>query len=130
MKTQEMYDNSLIVFSADNGGPIYKGGSAAANNWRVEPCTQTAPQFHLRSSRTIMRETRSFADKTNSSPSCCFSSNERFRDGRGRISESRTKQRPFVAPDLLLSQAAARRQGEQLRGCEKRFSLPFFSINN
>jgi arylsulfatase A-like enzyme len=33
MKTQEMYDNSLIVFSADNGGPIYKGGSAAANNW-------------------------------------------------------------------------------------------------
>ena len=33
MKAEKMYDDSLIVFSADNGGPIYKGGAAAANNW-------------------------------------------------------------------------------------------------
>jgi arylsulfatase I/J len=28
-----MYDNTLIFFASDNGGPIYNDGSAGANNY-------------------------------------------------------------------------------------------------
>ena len=28
-----LYDDTLIVFSADNGGPVYCAGCAGANNW-------------------------------------------------------------------------------------------------
>ena len=43
MKTQKMYDDTLIVFSADNGGPIYKGGAAAANNWPLRGGKAVSP---------------------------------------------------------------------------------------
>lgn len=33
LKTKQMYDSTLIVFSSDNGGPVYFGGGAGANNW-------------------------------------------------------------------------------------------------
>jgi arylsulfatase B len=32
LRARGMYDESLIVFTADNGGPVYYGGSAGANN--------------------------------------------------------------------------------------------------
>ena len=32
-----MWDNTLLVFSADNGGPIYWGGIGGANNWPAMP---------------------------------------------------------------------------------------------
>ena len=31
-----MYDDLLIVFSTDNGGPIYNNGSAGANNYPLK----------------------------------------------------------------------------------------------
>jgi arylsulfatase A-like enzyme len=43
IKTQKMYDDTLIVFSADNGGPIYKGGAAAANNWPLRGGKAVSP---------------------------------------------------------------------------------------
>jgi len=33
LKSKGLYDNTLIVLSADNGGPVYNNGSAGANNW-------------------------------------------------------------------------------------------------
>ena len=33
LKEKDMYDDTVIVFSADNGGPIYGNGSAGANNY-------------------------------------------------------------------------------------------------
>jgi len=33
LKSRDLFNNSLIVFSSDNGGPIYQNGSAGANNW-------------------------------------------------------------------------------------------------
>jgi len=33
LKDIDLYDNTLIVLSADNGGPVYANGSAGANNW-------------------------------------------------------------------------------------------------
>ena len=33
LKTKGMYDNTVLFFSADNGGPIYGDGSAGANNY-------------------------------------------------------------------------------------------------
>jgi len=33
LKSKGLYDNTLIVFSADNGGPIYNNGTAGANNY-------------------------------------------------------------------------------------------------
>lgn len=33
LKSKGMYDNALIVFSSDNGGPIYAGGDGGANNF-------------------------------------------------------------------------------------------------
>ena len=32
LKQKAMYDNTLIVFSSDNGGPVYFGGAGGANN--------------------------------------------------------------------------------------------------
>ena len=33
LKAKAMYNDTLIVFSADNGGPIYWSGIGGANNW-------------------------------------------------------------------------------------------------
>ena len=33
LKQKKMYDNTVIFFSSDNGGPIYDNGSAGANNY-------------------------------------------------------------------------------------------------
>jgi len=33
LKDKGLYDNTLVVFSSDNGGPIYLNGSAGANNY-------------------------------------------------------------------------------------------------
>jgi len=33
LKSKGLYDNTLIVFSSDNGGPIYNNGTAGANNY-------------------------------------------------------------------------------------------------
>lgn len=33
LQTKEMWANTLMVFSADNGGPIYWSGVGGANNW-------------------------------------------------------------------------------------------------
>mmetsp|Transcript_125716 Transcript_125716/g.367326 ORF Transcript_125716/g.367326 Transcript_125716/m.367326 type:complete len:626 (-) Transcript_125716:132-2009(-) len=33
LKSKGMYNDTLIVFSSDNGGPIYRNGSAGASNW-------------------------------------------------------------------------------------------------
>ena len=33
LRARGMYDQSLIVFTADNGGPVYFGGSSGANNY-------------------------------------------------------------------------------------------------
>lgn len=33
LKAKQMYESTLIVFSSDNGGPIYFGGNSGANNW-------------------------------------------------------------------------------------------------
>jgi len=30
---RSMYDDTLILFSSDNGGPVYNGGNPGANNW-------------------------------------------------------------------------------------------------
>lgn len=32
-QAKEMWSNTLLVLSADNGGPIYRNGSAGANNY-------------------------------------------------------------------------------------------------
>ena len=36
LRQKEMWDNLLIVFSTDNGGPIYGNGSAGANNFPLK----------------------------------------------------------------------------------------------
>jgi len=36
LKTRGMYDDALIVFTSDNGGPIYFGGSGGANNYPLK----------------------------------------------------------------------------------------------
>jgi len=36
LKSKGMWDNTIIVFSADNGGPIYNNGSAGANNFPLK----------------------------------------------------------------------------------------------
>ena len=36
LKRKGMWDNTLIVFSADNGGPIYFNGNAGANNFPLK----------------------------------------------------------------------------------------------
>ena len=36
LRQKEMWDNLLIVFSTDNGGPIYNNGSAGANNFPLK----------------------------------------------------------------------------------------------
>ena len=36
LKAKGMYDDLLIVFSTDNGGPIYNNGSAGANNYPLK----------------------------------------------------------------------------------------------
>ena len=33
LRQRGMWDNTLVVFSSDNGGPVYGGGSAGANNF-------------------------------------------------------------------------------------------------
>jgi len=33
LKEKDLYSNTLIVFSSDNGGPVYNNGSAGANNY-------------------------------------------------------------------------------------------------
>ena len=33
LREERMYDNTLLLFTSDNGGPVYFGGSAGANNW-------------------------------------------------------------------------------------------------
>lgn len=37
---QGMWNNTLFILTADNGGPIYDNGSAGANNWplKASPC--------------------------------------------------------------------------------------------
>ena len=35
LKAKQMWANTLVVFSADNGGPIYWSGVGGANNWCV-----------------------------------------------------------------------------------------------
>ena len=34
LKERQMYEDTLIVFTADNGGPVYEPGSA--NNWPLK----------------------------------------------------------------------------------------------
>eukprot|EP01006_Ploeotia_vitrea_P023287 TRINITY_DN55727_c0_g1_i1.p1 TRINITY_DN55727_c0_g1~~TRINITY_DN55727_c0_g1_i1.p1 ORF type:complete len:547 (-),score=22.30 TRINITY_DN55727_c0_g1_i1:33-1673(-) len=36
LKKVGMYDSTLIVFSSDNGGPIYEGGAPGANNYPLK----------------------------------------------------------------------------------------------
>ena len=36
LKAKGMFENTVIVFSADNGGPIYFNGSAGANNYPLK----------------------------------------------------------------------------------------------
>ena len=36
LKSKKMWDDSIIVFSADNGGPVYMNGSAGANNFPLK----------------------------------------------------------------------------------------------
>mmetsp|Transcript_100598 Transcript_100598/g.288277 ORF Transcript_100598/g.288277 Transcript_100598/m.288277 type:complete len:575 (-) Transcript_100598:574-2298(-) len=36
VKARGMWDNTLIVFSADNGGPVYRNGTPGANNWPLK----------------------------------------------------------------------------------------------
>eukprot|EP00040_Diaphanoeca_grandis_P016465 m.84937 g.84937 ORF g.84937 m.84937 type:complete len:573 (-) comp25821_c0_seq3:107-1825(-) len=36
LKSQGMYDNTIIFFSSDNGGPIYGDGAAGANNFPLK----------------------------------------------------------------------------------------------
>ena len=36
LKEKDMYENTLIVLTADNGGPIYFGGNGGANNWPLK----------------------------------------------------------------------------------------------
>lgn len=33
LKSKGMYENTLVVFTSDNGGPVYSGGAAGANNY-------------------------------------------------------------------------------------------------
>ena len=35
-KAKGMWDDMLVVFSSDNGGPIYNNGSAGANNYPLK----------------------------------------------------------------------------------------------
>ena len=37
IKAKGMWDEMVIVFSADNGGPVYNNGSAGANNCAPKP---------------------------------------------------------------------------------------------
>jgi len=36
LKTKGMYNDTLIVFNSDNGGPIYRNVSVGANNWPLK----------------------------------------------------------------------------------------------
>jgi len=36
LKQNGMYNDTLIVFTSDNGGPIYRNGSVGANNWPLK----------------------------------------------------------------------------------------------
>ena len=36
LRSKGMWDNLLIVFSTDNGGPIYANGTAGANNYPLK----------------------------------------------------------------------------------------------
>jgi arylsulfatase I/J len=36
LKAKGMWEDTLVVFSADNGGPIYQNGSAGANNYPLK----------------------------------------------------------------------------------------------
>jgi arylsulfatase A-like enzyme len=36
LQTKGIYDNTVLFFSADNGGPIYGDGSAGANNFPLK----------------------------------------------------------------------------------------------
>merc|ERR1719408_963756 len=36
LKTEGLWDNTLVVLHADNGGPIYNSGTAGANNYPLK----------------------------------------------------------------------------------------------
>jgi hypothetical protein len=52
---QGMWNNTLFILTADNGGPIYDNGNAGANNWPLRVSRTTWP---LRVSRTTFSEPR------------------------------------------------------------------------
>ena len=35
LRTKKMWDDTLVIFTSDNGGAIYGNGSAGGNNWPV-----------------------------------------------------------------------------------------------
>ena len=37
-KDKGMWDDLVMVFSTDNGGPIYNNGTAGANNYPLKVC--------------------------------------------------------------------------------------------
>lgn len=43
LKAKDMYDDSAIFFSSDNGGPIYGDGSAGANNYPLKASKKKCP---------------------------------------------------------------------------------------
>ena len=47
LKRKGMWENTVIVFSTDNGGPIYSNGTAGANNYplKVRACSPPPPVY-------------------------------------------------------------------------------------
>jgi hypothetical protein len=55
LRSKGMWDSTLLIFSTDNGGPIYGNGSAGANNYPLKggkmsklSCGSRQAQFSLR----------------------------------------------------------------------------------
>jgi len=47
LKKKGMWENTVIVFSTDNGGPIYNNGSAGANNYPLKVRRASLPTLVL-----------------------------------------------------------------------------------
>jgi arylsulfatase A-like enzyme len=53
VKAKGLWDDMIIVFTADNGGPVYQNGSAGANNCKTVACSAMLRRPKRRSLREI-----------------------------------------------------------------------------
>jgi arylsulfatase I/J len=83
LKRKGMWQDTLVFFSTDNGGPIYNNGSAGANNFPLrggkmnnwegdQLIKRTAPPAHPPALRTLLpaRQAASAATRSSAAASC------------------------------------------------------------